>query len=347
MAHPIPGTATTVRSFRKPLTGAIVSTVLFGAVATVLIALVLPNMLPVSMARIERAMLTLAAIVVVVLLIAFLLLWWTNYTVVVEPDTVRIRRPFVTVHTWPRQSTQFSSNVTKHTTYGLPSGSNRALVATGPDGRSASVQVGLGRKKFNELMHELDPVRSGPGLPAHAATGAPTPTNTPQTLPVRSEFTIDTGRLRSRARGLLLAGCGLIVLAGVAAVLTSSGALATVGADLGIGATLIGGLAGVCLTVLGAVLATRGRSAPRVVRVDQLAVTVDDRAFPYQDLKRIWVSPPTYPRRTLRLAPTRGGTRRYLVGDGNLVEVDGYAELLHALGERTAGYPGLVTLDRE
>ena len=322
---------------RNPLRSA-VGAILLSAALSAATLFVLPKFLPGTMNISTRGVVVLVVAIALTVAVFAGFFWFRNIRIVVRPDAVEIGKAG-NRETVARASTQFRSKITEHRTNGLPSGTTRALIVqTG--GREITIELpGYSRTMFNELMATLNPIAlpvfDDPVAAARAVSQLPT------------QFTVDgTGERRLATRITIAAVVFLVIAVGV-------GLLAAVPGFLE------GELSALILLAPFAALAAVGfgigalqrrrvvRSIPTQVSVGVQGIRIDDVDTPYAHLDRIWLTPPAYPVRRLRLQRAGGGTTTHLLASSRVEIVPEYDDLLFVVRARTAQVPGLLSLDLE
>ncbi len=314
--------------------GALVLSVVFSA----LVLFLLPKFLPRTMNISTRGVVVLVVAVAITAIVWVGSFWLRNIRVIVGPDTVEIGRPGAT-EVYPRATTVFGSKITEHRTNGLPSGTTRALaVHTGT--RETVIELpGFTRSTFNELMALLrpaaQPLADDPVEAARARASLP------------SAFTVDVSGERRFARTLLIGAVVLVLVAVVTVLLVLTPAF--VEADLQ-GLVLLAPFAVVGAVGLGIGALQRYRlvrAIPSRVSISHHGLRLDDVDHPYDQLARIWVTPPGYPVRRLRLDRRAGRSLTCVLGSSRVLMTPDYAEFVTALRAETARMPGLLSLDLE
>lgn len=288
---------------------------------------------------------TIAAATVLILALWIGMFWWSNTRVQVGPDFVEVWRPGKLVHRWSRHDTQFSSQITRHSTNGVPSGSVRALQAHNQHGTQEVALGGMSRKNFNELYALISlPVGQTAAASYQPQGWAGAPSQPPGlTHPI--VFTTQPTALASRAR-LIWALAALFTLVGTGALVMIFGYGRLESPYIwATGALFIG----VILAIIGIAGITQERSRPHQVVVAPDALIIGDDRHDFAGLERIWLTPASYAKRELRVVGPGGRKRSYSFGNGTvrpdrqvLPEWDG---LIDTLKQATAQRPGMVALD--
>ena len=360
-SYPTSG-APTERVFRQSQTRKIISAIFVIAILAVLAFLFIPKFLPNTMTHALRF--TVAGVLVAV--VAFIMLGsalvWTNMRVVVTPTTVEVRRPGKVLHTWDRAVTGFSTHIVKHSTNGIPTTTERSLIAHYPGGETKVTFNAMSRSAFNE-MYALLTAESRAAMAqaeaqalgaagqdgaeaagsAHAQQFAAAPMTPSRGLP--RTFTANLAPMRKRGRvALIVAG----VVAVIAAGLTYLGLQSPDDFALLMAPFIAWFVAVVCVLVwLGTV--TEGRKYPKVTEVGSGGITIDGTVYPYSGLSRIWVTPETYQQRRLQLVGPTGVRKKYSYGAAtpkpDVQPMPEWAELVRTLQMATAHNPGLVSFD--
>jgi len=334
-------------SLARRALGALVLSVVLGAAALFL----LPQLLPVTTTRSMRATLAITAAVIIVVLIWGNALWHANTRVVVDGDTVEIRRPGQLLHRWERSTSEFTSRVTKRYTNGIPSGVDRTLIVLSP-GRRDEVNVPLSRERFTELVALLAPLADESSVAADAGEAEAAESRGPRTLMSRT-FTPQATVLRRRARHSAVAAAVAAVIAVAVLVVALSGVL--VRDDREIVTVVVMPILAVLVVVLGVLAVSasaRARSVPARIDVGPGAITIDGQTFVFAHQRAVRLSPPAYPRRRLVIVDGGGARRRWLLGEpgasARVPEIlPDYAELVAAVAANARGAESIVRLDLE
>lgn len=327
------------RVFRRSPLRAIIGVLLGSALLSTALLFIVPSHLPRQMSTGTRGMVVLALCVAGAIIIGVCVFVFANVRIVVRPDIVMILRPGKN-RLYLREDTEFASKVTEHYTNGLRSGTTRALTVHSDAGTETVSLPGYTRAQFNELMSLLAPV--APPEPVDPVEAARRRASLP------TQFRTDAGPVRRTARAFGLAGVGLLLLA-----------LATVALVFGTGGLEFNDYSALILIVPFAVLgavgvlvgsahqARKARSVPAQLNVTHLGLRIDDVDYPYAQLTRIQLTPPSYSRHRLALEPAAGRTASYLLSGPGVTMTPGIAELLEVLRVETARHPGLLRLDLE
>ena len=151
----IGGTGEQTRTFKQSIAPKILSTLVIVFFIGLAALLFIPKWLPNTMTQGMRVTIAMAVVGLIAIIAIVLLILGLN-RVVVSPTTAEVRNPLRVIHTFPRQSTYFTTHVLKRTTNGIPSGSERSLVAH-TNGETTKIALGtMSRKTFNELFAMLD-----------------------------------------------------------------------------------------------------------------------------------------------------------------------------------------------
>lgn len=313
--------------------GALVLSVVLSAAALFII----PQFIPFTVDRPTRGMIVLIVAIALTAAVWTGAFWFRNMRVVVGPDAVEIGRPG-NRETYSRATTAFRSKITEHRTNGLRSGTTRALVVHSA-GREITVELpGFTRATFNELIAALNPIAPTQVDPVEAA-------RLRATLP--TTYTVDASRERRFAGQLLLvAVIAFVVTLAVVLLAFTPGfldgelsaliLLAPMSAVVGIG------------FAIGAAQRRRvARSAPTQVSLSHHGIRIGDVDHPYNQLTRIWVTPPAYPVNRIRIERNAGRAVTHTLVSSRVDMNPEYAVFLTALQAETASVPGLLSLDLE
>ncbi|WP_402842374.1 hypothetical protein [Microbacterium sp. GXS0129] len=356
------GGAPTERVFRQSQTRKIISAIFVIAILAVLAFLFIPKFLPNTMTHALRFTVAGALVAVVAFLMLGSALVWTNMRVVVTPTTVEVRRPGKVLHTWDRSVTGFSTHIVKHSTNGIPTNTERSLIAHYPGGETKVTFNAMSRNAFNEmyalLTAESRAAMAQAEAQAMAATGQPVVDAAAAPLPQQfaaaqgmaaaglpRTFEVNLAPMRKRGRMALIVAA---VVAVIAAGLTYIGLQSPDDFGLLMGAFIAWLVAVVCVLVwLGT--ETEGRKYPKVTEVSAGGITIDGTVYPYSGLSRIWLTPETYQQRRLQLVGPTGVRKKYSYGAAtakpDVQPMPQWAELVRALQVATAHNPGLVSFD--
>lgn len=326
------------RVFRRhPLrtaVGALVLSVVFSAAVLFL----LPKFLPRTMNISTRGTVVLVVAIAITLVVWIGSFWLRNIRVVVTPDTVQIGRAGK-VETFARDVTGFRSHITEHRTNGFRSGTTRALIVLS-GGREITVELpGFTRATFNELMALLTPVSQPVAEdPVEAA-------RVRASLP--SSFTVDASDERRIANGFLITAIVLFAVAlafGLMAFMPGFGE-----SDFSALILLLpfGALGGIGFAIGAAQRRKVARSAPAQVWVSHHGLRIGDTDHPYDQLSRIWVTPPAYDTRRIRIERPTGRSVTHVLASPRIRITPDYRDFVLALRAETARMPGLVSLDLE
>lgn len=314
--------------------GSLLLTVVFAAAVLFL----LPKFLPPNMTISTRGTIVLVVVIAITLAVWIGAFWFRNIRVIVRADSVEIGRPGGT-ETYSRATTAFRSKITEHRTNGFRTGTTRALIAwTG--GRETVIELpGFTRTTFNELMAQLTPISAPPAVdPVEAARArAKLPTT----------FTVDASKERSLGRGFLIAAI-VFAAATIGTVLMAftpgflEGELSAL--------ILIAPMAGVAAIGFGIGAAQRyrvARTTPTQISLSHHGIRIGEVDHPYAQLTRVWLTPPAYPIRRIRIERAAGRTITHVLGSTRITMTPDYAAFLEAVRAETAPWPGLLSLDLE
>lgn len=256
-----------------------------------------------------------------------------------DARSVRLRRGLRVTNEWQRAATVFGSLVTRQTTNGIPSGSQRVIFATTANERVEVPARWFSATAFNDLMADLAP------LTAPAGTAEPA-------LPAldRSRtFTLDPSS--SRLRGPVRAVVAVLLVV----FFVSIGAFVVyLVSDDSTDPEAVVFLAAVALfvAIVVGIVAVAGRRRvariPGSITVTPSTLQVDGQTLYYGQLASIELTPPSYSgnRRTLTLVEKVGTRSGYQLGSagaaGARVFPD-YAEFVDLLGR--AAPTGIVRFD--
>lgn len=322
---------------RNPLRSA-VGAVVLSAVLSAATLFLLPRFLPGTMKISTRGVVVLVVAIALTVAVFAGFFWFRNIRIVVRPHEVEIGKPG-SRETFARATTAFRSKITEHRTNGLPSGTTRALVVHTGD-REITIELpGYTRPLFNELMATLNPIAQ-PVFDdplAAARAGAQLPT----------QFTVDaTGERRLASRITIAAVVFLVIAVGVGWLVLVPGFVEGELSAL----ILLAPFAAVAAIGFGFGAVQRRRlvrSIPALVSIDTHGIRIDGVDNPYTQLSRIWLTPPAYPVKRLRLARAGGKTTTHLLASSRVGITPDYGDLLLAVRARTAHLPGLLSLDLE
>ncbi|MFK4789813.1 hypothetical protein [Microbacterium sp. ZW T5_56] len=351
------GGAPTERVFRQSQTRKIISAIFVIAILAVLAFLFVPKFLPNTMTHALRF--TVAGVLVAA--VAFLMLSsalvWTNVRVVVTPTTVEVRRPGKVLHTWDRSVTGFSTHIVKHSTNGIPTNTERMLIAHYPGGETKVSFNAMSRNAFNEMYALLTAEsraamaqaeaqsRALAGQPVVDPTGAPMTRQFAPAPGLPRTFTANLAPMRKRGRVALIIAA---IVAVIAAALTYLGVQSLDEFTLLMASFIAWFVAVVCVLIwLGTV--TESRKYPTVTEIGAAGITIDGTVYPYSGISRIWLTPETYQQRRLQLVGPTGVRKKYsygaAVGKPDAQPMPQWGELVRTLQVATAHNPGLVSFD--
>lgn len=322
---------------RNPLRSA-VGAIVLSAVLSAATLFLLPRFLPSTMNISTRGTLVLVVAIALTVAVFAGFFWFRNIRIVVRPDAVEIGKAG-SREMFARATTAFRSKITEHRTNGLPSGTTRALIVHTGD-REITIELpGYSRPLFNELMATLNPITKPvfEDPVAAARAGAQLPT----------QFAIDaTGERRLATRITIAAVVFLVIAIGFGLLIAVPG---FVESDLS-ALILFAPFAAVAAIGFGIGAVQRRRvirSIPAQVSVDTHGIRVDGVDNPYTQLSRIWLTPPAYPVKRIRLQRAGGKTTTHLLESSRVGITPDYGDLLLAVRARTAHLPGLLSLDLE
>ena len=322
---------------RNPLRSALGAVVL-SAVLSAATLFILPQFLPRTMNIASRGQLVLVVAIALTVAVFAGFFWFRNIRIVVRPDAVEIGKAG-SRETYARATTAFRSKITEHRTNGLPTGTTRALIVDTGD-REITIELpGYTRTLFNELMATLNPIAQPvfEDPVAAARAGAQLPT----------QFAVDgSGERRFAARITLGAVVFLVIAVGVGLLVLVPGFLDGEFSAL----ILLAPFAAVAAVGFGIGAVQRNRvvrSIPTHVSVDSHGIRIDGVDIPYAQLSRIWLTPPAYPVKRMRLARAGGRATTHLLESSRVEIAPAYGDLLLAVRARTAPLPGLLSLDLE
>lgn len=331
-------TTTGERVFHRNRLRSAIGAIVISAALSAGTLFLLPTFLPRDMDIPTRG--TLVLVVASALTVAVFLgfFWFRDIRIVVRPDTVEIGKAG-SRETYDRATTGFRSSITEHRTNGLPSGTTRALIVHTGYRETTFELPGYTRAMFNELMATLTPIAQptpvDPVAAARAAAQLPT------------HFTVDGAGERRFAARITIAAVVFLALAvavGLLALISGFGdsefsALILLAPFAAVAAVGVG---------IGAVQRRRVvRSIPAQVQVDSQGIRLDGVASPYGQLTRIWLTPPAYPVKRLRLERVGSRSTTHLLVSSRVTITPGYDQMLRAVQARTAHLPGLLSLDLE
>ena len=326
------------RVFRRHPLRSAVGAILLSAALSAATLFLLPQFLPRTMNISTRGLLVLVLAIALTVAVFAGFFWFRNIRIVVRPDTVEIGKAG-SRETFPRATTAFRAKITEHRTNGLPSGTTRALIVHS-GAREITIELpGYSRPLFNELMATLNPITQPvfEDPVAAARAGAQLPT----------QFTIDaTGERRLAARITIAAVVSGVIALGAGLLFAVPGFLDSELSAL----ILLAPFAALAAIGLGIAAGQRHRvvrSVPAHVSVDSHGIRVDGVDHPYAQLSRIWLTPPAYPVKRLRLQRAAGKTTSHLLASSRVTISPDYGDLLLAVRARTAHLPGLLSLDLE
>lgn len=322
---------------RNPLRSA-VGAIVLSAVLSAATLFLLPRFLPSTMNISTRGTLVLVVAIALTVAVFAGFFWFRNIRIVVRPDAVEIGKAG-SREMFARATTAFRSKITEHRTNGLPSGTTRALIVHTGD-REITIELpGYSRPLFNELMATLNPITQPvfEDPVAAARAGAQLPT----------QFAIDaTGERRLATRFTIAAVVFLVIAIGFGLLIAVPG---FVESDLS-ALILFAPFAAVAAIGFGIGAVQRRRvvrSIPAQVSIDTHGIRVDGVDNPYTQLSRIWLTPPAYPVKRIRLQRAGGKTTTHLLESSRVGITPAYGDLLLAVRARTAHLPGLLSLDLE
>lgn len=326
------------RVFRRhPARAAIGALVLSAALSTATLFL-LPRLLPRTMDLSTRGLVVAVVAIALTAAVVVSTFWLRNMRVAVRPDSVEIGRPGAR-ETYDRATTGFRSLITEHRTNGLRSGVTRALIVHSA-GREITVELpGFTRATFNELMAALVPVAAprlaDPVDEARARAHLPT------------VFTVDAAGERRLANRLLFVALVFFATAIATVLLTLSPGFLEGDLSALILIAPMTALGGVAFGIASGLRRRVARSAPAQVTLTHHGIRIDDVDHPYAALTRLWLTPPAYPTRRLRIAPTSGRPVTHTLASPRIAMTPDYSDFLLALRADTTPHPGLISLDLE
>ncbi|WEK61437.1 MAG: hypothetical protein P0Y60_01350 [Candidatus Microbacterium colombiense] len=325
------------RVFRRNLLRATIGSLVLSVVLSAAALFIIPQFLPFLMDRQTRGLIVAVAAVALTAAVWSGAFWFRNIRVVVGADAVEIGRPG-NRETYSRATTAFRSKITEHRTNGLRSGTTRALVVHSA-GREITIELpGYSRATFNELIAALNPITPAHVDPVEAARArAALPTS----------FRVDASRERGFAAKLTIVAviASVVTLAVVALAFTPGfldGELSALILLAPMSAVVAIGFA------IGAAQRRRvARSAPEHLSISHYGLRIGDVDHPYDQLTRIWVTPPAYATKRLKLDRAAGRSITHMLGSSRIEMTPEYSVFLDALHAETAQRPGLLSLDLE
>jgi len=326
------------RVFRRHPLRAAIGALVLSVVLSAATLFILPRFLPRNMDLSTRGLIVAVVAIALTAAVWVSTFWFRNMRIVVRSDVVEIGRPGAR-ETYVRSATGFRSQITEHRTNGLRSGVTRALIVHSA-GREITVELpGFTRATFNELMAELNPIAQ-PRL-ADPVDDARARAHLPRM------FAVDASRERRLASGLTLAAvvCVLAMAATIVLVLQPGfldGELSAL-----VLVAPITGLAAIACGILAALRSRIARSAPTQISLTTHGIRMDDVDHPYDQTTRLWLTPPAYPTRRLRIERTTGRPVRHTLSSARIEMSPDYGEFLLTLRADTAQRPGLISMDLE
>ncbi|WP_426622429.1 hypothetical protein [Microbacterium sp. As-52] len=326
------------RVFRRHPLRSAVGAIMLSVVLSAATLFLLPRFLPATMKISTRGVVVLVVAIALTIAVFAGFFWFRNIRIVVRPQEVEIGKAG-SRETFARATTAFRAKITEHRTNGLPSGTTRALIVHSGD-REITIELpGYSRPMFNELMATLNPIAQPvfDDPVAAARAGAQLPT----------QFAIDGGGERRLATRITIAAVGLLVIAIAVGLLVAVPGFVESELSALILLAPFAALAAIGFGI-GAVQRRRlVRSIPAHVSVDGQGIRIDGVDTPYSQLTRIWLTPPAYPVKRLRLERAGGKATTHLLASSLVGITPDYGDLLLAVRARTAHLPGLLSLDLE
>jgi len=225
-----------------------------------------------------------------------------------DARSVRLRRGLRVANEWQRAATVFGSLVTRQTTNGIPSGSQRVVFATTANERVEVPARWFSARVFNDLMADLAPVAA----PADAVESS-APSERSRT------FALDPSASRAPTPVRVVVGvliAAFFVSIGVFAFFLVSDGTADPEALVFVAAVALF----VAVVFLIAAAAARRRVAriPTSITVTGSTLQVDEQVLYWGQLASIELTPPSYSgnRRQLTLVEKIGTRTRYQFGAG-------------------------------
>lgn len=288
-----------------------------------------------------RPLTAIALITVTTAFFAAQAFWFGYLRVVVTDDLVEVCRGGKAVHTWPRASTTFGSYVVRQSTNGIPSGATRTLIAANEGGETRIPLGGYSAATFSALIALLRPIETdtAPTDADEVRVAAGSSTST--------QFRPDSSKLRKRGAILLwVLVAAVVVTALVAFALIESDPFTAIVVGSAVPLILIVGL-----VVVGISQSRINRRVPNLITVGSTAIIVDEHTFPYDSVRSIRLTPPTYTNsaRRLEIVEESGRRHRYLLGMNSSSPVADflptYPDLVRAVASAASRRPGLVAYD--
>lgn len=256
-----------------------------------------------------------------------------------DARSVRLRKGLRVTNEWQRAATVFGSLVTRQTTNGIPSGSQRVVYATTANERVEVPARWFSAKSFNDLMADLSPVAAL----SDAAEPAAQPAERSRT------FTLDPRA--SRLRGPVRAVVAVLTVVFFASLAFFAVYLVTDPTSDPEALYFIAAIALFVLIVVAIVsISGRRRSAriPKSITVTPSTLQVDEQVLYWGQLASVEVTPPSYSgnRRTIALVEKVGTRTAYQLGSGNPAGASvfpEYAEFVDLLAR--AAPTGVVRFD--
>jgi hypothetical protein len=238
------------------------------------------------------------AVIAPLLSLAYVLLTGRARALVTD-DEVIVSRPFAGEKRFSRKELIFTSRVVRRSTNGIPTDTERILVAHGRDGEREPQEIVLtnfSKKFFDAVMGILLKDRVMAVAEAEIAAEAGV---SPEALS-KSEFIVPkAGMRRDFLRMLVVFFLGGFLLS-VAAVGIVAYMLADAGGEVSNMPLLVvfGGVMAMIVGVLGVVLLItyrrRGQNIPDAVKIADDSLTVGDECFLMSEIRRVVATPPEY-----------------------------------------------------
>ena len=306
--------------------GGRVAALVVGIVAVPLVAIGAPLLLLQQILHVRDSKLLIAVSVGIMIVGGLWVLVHVFVTGPIRFDTdarsVRLRRGLRVTNEWQRAATVFGSLVTRQTTNGIPSGSQRVVYATTANERVEVPARWFSAKAFNDLMADLAPI-TAPGVVAEGGQASAERSHT---------FTLDpqASRVQKPLRvviGVLVAA--FFVAIGVFAVYLVSDDTTDPEAVVFLAAVALF----VAIVVL--IVAVAGRRCvariPKSITVNGSTLQVDGQVLYWGQLASVELTPPSYSgnRRQLTLVEKVGTTTGYQLGSGAAAAKPVFADYAH------------------
>lgn len=332
---------------------AIIGSVIVAAVVTVAALVFLPGIsIPMRQNRQLILVLSFGAGALVLLLMLSGALWRDQLKVAIVGNEVTVIKAYRTFGHFDGRMARVSSQVVKHSTNGIPSGTVRRLTISIQGLEQQFTCKQFSRKTFSELVAHLQSF----ALSEETQNSDQQALGYQQSQSQRMSFQLDPSAFSSRVTGLNILGAvgGVIAIVSGVLIAVSWGSESVDFFDFSIWLFLAVGI-GIIFLFAGllsaASLSRQRRRTPHQISLDGQGLQVDQQYFAFSALRRIQATPPNYgisQQQKLRVQQLDGGKAEFLLGlnHAKMTRIfPQYGEFIGALQQATAAQPGLLVMD--